>query len=79
MGTRHKNVRIRMCRLCHPTFLPALLTFSSLALQTQAGLIILDEPIEPLRPILPYRPTETIGPTATVARTRASASLNCGA
>ena len=32
MGSRYKNVRFRMCRFCHPTFLPALLTFSSLSL-----------------------------------------------
>jgi hypothetical protein len=49
MGTRHKNVRSRICRHCHQTSLLALLTFSSLSHQTQVGLIILDASIEPLR------------------------------
>ena len=31
-GSRYKDVSFRMCSLCHPTSLPALLTFSSLSL-----------------------------------------------
>ena len=34
MGASNKDVRFRMCRFCHPTSLPALLTFSSSSLQT---------------------------------------------